>query len=423
VPDKALYNYQWGHDGAIMTQILNKSIVSNLENPDYYKKEDTNIDVIIYEHVIPEIGGNATSLVNWVKHMSKYYNITVLFNSISQNHRNTLSKYANLVAYVKQPLECDILVYNSSWGKYPDTIKFKGEPKQILHANYREVYKLNGFKYSIPKIPTKHISVSKHVSEVFEDMYNIPSKVIYNMLDPDVKVEKVLRLVTCSRLTKEKGLDNILKFAKMLRQFNKKFIWFIYGAGNIPSNFKDYPEIILMGVSYELPSYIADCDYMVHLSYSEGDPYCTKEALQVNTPCITTSYPATYEQITDEVNGYILDFDLFTKGTNEEWKKIIDKIYKKIPKFQYECNDKEIEKIWIDEVLGKPIGKLKKLPITKNTKIGKDGIEVISLVDIFYIEENKNCKKGDSLIIKTKERLDFLLGNNPSNKKYIEIRK
>ena len=58
------------------------------------------------------------------------------------------------------------------------TIKFKDKPIQMLHANYKEVYKLNGFKYPIPKVPTEHIAVSKHVSEVFEEMYNIPSKVI-----------------------------------------------------------------------------------------------------------------------------------------------------------------------------------------------------------------------------------------------------
>ena len=42
VPNKALYNYQWGHEGAIMTQITNKDIVNNLTNPEYYKKEVEN---------------------------------------------------------------------------------------------------------------------------------------------------------------------------------------------------------------------------------------------------------------------------------------------------------------------------------------------------------------------------------------------
>lgn len=54
---KALYNYQWGHEGSIMKKIIDKEIVDNLVNPEYYENKniDKNIDIIIYEHSIPEI--------------------------------------------------------------------------------------------------------------------------------------------------------------------------------------------------------------------------------------------------------------------------------------------------------------------------------------------------------------------------------
>lgn len=344
--------------------------------------------------------------------MSKYYNIVVLYKSIFSKHRITLSKYAECILYTGQALECDKLIWNSSWGEYPRTIKHKGKPIQVLHANYREVFKLNGFKYPTPKEETEHIAVSKHVSEVFEDMYKIPSKVINNMLNPEIKVEKVLRLITCSRLTKEKGIENILKFARELKKRNKKFIWLIYGNGN--TNIKEFPEIIIMGVSYDLTSYLADADYMAHFSLSEGDPYCTKEALQVNTPCITTSYPATYEQIEDGKNGYILDFDLFTKGTEEEWDKIIEKIYKKIPKFKYENKDEELEKQWL-EILGKPKG------IKREIKEQEKNFKVKSLLKINYMEEKIKAEIGTEFIVEDKERLEYLLGNNPSNKVYVKL--
>ena len=98
-----------------------------------------------------------------------------------------------------------------------------------------------------------------------------------------------------------------------------------------------------MGVSYDLPSYVADCRLFNSFIINWRDPYCTKEALQVNTPCITTSYPATYEQIVDGENGYILDFDLFKNGTNKEWFKVIDKYIIEYLKFKYISKDKEIE--------------------------------------------------------------------------------
>ncbi len=434
---KILYNYQVGHDGAIMTDIIKGNIVSNLTNPDYYKKEqkkedkNKNIDIIIYEHLIPRVGGNTTSLINWCKHMSKYYNIKVLFKSLDNYRLVQLSSYAVCELYKNQELECDKLIWNSSWGDYPDTIKYKGKPIQMLHANYKEVKKLNGFVYKTPKVETDHIAVSKHVSEVFEEMYGIKSKVVYNMLDPEVKVEKVLRLISATRLIESKGLSRIIKFANELSKRNKRFLWFIYGDGNdgISINrIKAIPNIILMPVSFDLPSYLADADYLAHFSDTEGDPYCTKEALQVNTPCLTTNYPATFEQLEDGKNGYILDFDLFDKGTEKEWDDVINKIYTKIPKFQYENKDDEIEKTWL-EILGKPVGE--HINIEKGSNI-MYRVKAIRTFPYSRFGNVKNLKRigadvpnticqGDIFEISTLEEYNYLLGNNPLNMIAIEL--
>jgi glycosyltransferase involved in cell wall biosynthesis len=216
-----------------------------------------------------------------------------------------------------------------------------------------------GFKYKTPTVITDHVAVGDNVSKVFKRMYNIDSIVIPNMLDPDVKPEKVLRLISATRLTNEKGLDRIVALCSKLKAANKKFLWFIYGDGNYAeavNRLRTIPEVILMPVSDDLTSYIADSTYFVHLSDTEGDPYCTKEALQVNVPCIVTNYPAAKEQITDGVNGYILNMDLSNLD--------IDKIYNKIPKFKYE--EVNYEQKWLD-FLGKPIGRLR----TPKTVINK----------------------------------------------------
>lgn len=411
-PNKALYNYQWGHEGAIMTKILNKEIVNNLDNPDYYNEQDEkkNIDVIIYEHLIPKVGGNATSLLRWCQHMHKYYNITVLYKDCDLFRLSQLKQYANCVRYTGQEMACDQLIWNSSWGAYPTTIKSKGKPKQMLHANYKEVYKLNSFLYKRTADDADHISVSNHVKEAFKDMYGIDSIVIPNMLEPKPKVDKVMHYIACTRLTPQKGLKRIEKWVNEHKKRGKKFYLFIYGDGNNPKDIeqlKKIPEVFLMPVSFDLPSYMADADYLIHFSDTEGDPYCTKEALQVNTPCITTNYPATYEQIEDGKNGYILDFDLFDNGTEKDWDKVINKIYNKIPKFKFKNKDGEIEQIWINEVLGKPVGELKHI---KKQKQNTMRYEAIVLKGSFYKEEEKQCEKGDILIIDTLERLEYLEG-------------
>lgn len=417
---KILYNYQVGHEGAIMTDIISGKIVSNLTNPDYYKKEqkNKNIDLLIYEHYIPKIGGNTTFLLNYVKEISKYFNITVLCKDCDPTRRKQIVKYAKLIKYKDQQLECDILMYNSSWGDYPKTITFKGKPRQMLHANYKEVLQNTGFRYKAPYEDISYIAVSKHVSEAFEDLYGYKSKVIYNILDNEVKPEKVLRLITCSRLTKEKGLIRMIKFAEELDKRNKKYLWFIYGEGNEPrviEQFNKFPNIILMPVSFDLTSYLADADYMAHFSDSEGDPYCTKEALQVNTPCITTNYPATFEQITDGKNGYIVNFEFFEKANEKEWDKLINKIYTKIPKFEFDNKQEEIVKQWLEE-LGKPVGKLIPIEKPKSTLVK-------SLVKIYFSDEDTDAKIGDHFYVNDESRLEYLLGNNPSKIKYVEVAK
>jgi glycosyltransferase involved in cell wall biosynthesis len=419
---KALYNYQWGHEGAIMTQISKGEIVSNLTNPKYYDTNDKNIDIIVYEHAIPKIGGNTTSLINWCKHMSKYYNITVLYKDCDSYRLSQLKKYAICQRYTGQNFECDKLMWNSSWGEYPSTIKYKGKPIQMLHANYQEVYKSTGFRYKIPQVETEHISVSNHVREVFKEMYSIDSTVVPNMLDPEIKIDKVLRLITCSRLTEQKGLKRIIKFTNELKKRNKKFIWFIYGEGNDTSSInliKNISEIVLMPVSFDLPSYLADADYLIHFSDTEGDPYCTKEALQVNTPCITTNYPATYEQITDGKNGYILDFALFENGTEKEWDEVIKKIYNKIPKFNYECKDEELEQTWI-KILGKPKGKLKNIEEENNMKYL---VEALNTYEERKIEDGvlKRIPDVGEQFEVDKERLNILLGDNAYKVAFVKL--
>lgn len=56
--------------------------------------------------------------------------------------------------------------------------------------------------------------------------------------------------------------------------------------------------------------YVADADYAVLLSSTEGLPYTIQEALQYGTPCIVTDIGGNTEVIKDGVNGYIVPLDM-----------------------------------------------------------------------------------------------------------------
>lgn len=109
-----------------------------------------------------------------------------------------------------------------------------------------------------------------------------------------------------------------------------------------------------MKPTLDIRNYIADCDYLVQLSDTEGYPYSILESLCLGTPVITTPIPSI-----EEMNpiGYTLPYDM---------KEIpIQDIYKKIPKVKdYKPN----EDIW-EELLDH----------TKTTYNPNDKIKVIAV--------------------------------------------
>jgi glycosyltransferase involved in cell wall biosynthesis len=388
---KALYNYQVGHKGAIMTDILEGEIVNNLKNPEYYNKN--NIELMIYEHYLNRYGGNITFLKNFIKKYSEYYNIKVIYKDSVPSTMKFIKKYAETEKWTGQTFNTEICMWNSTWGTYP---KVKAKKYiQMIHADYDEVNKLCGFEYNKPEVETTHIAVGKHVAKVFKKRYDIDCIVIPNLLNEDAKPEKVLRLISATRLIPTKGLNRIIKLGEQLNKQKRKFIWFIYGDGHDVESIKrisSIQNIVLMPVSDDLTSYIADADYFVHLSDTEGDPYCTKEALQVNTPCIVTNYPCATEQITDGVNGYILDMNLENLD--------IDKIYKKIPNFKYEMLD--TKPLWL-KALGKPVGIKRSVP-----EFNEELITIIARLRYFDMELGRDVNKGEVLQV-SEERANYLV--------------
>lgn len=151
----------------------------------------------------------------------------------------------------------------------------------------------------------------------------------------------MLKLITASRISKEKGFNRVVKLSNLLNDNGIDFVWHIYGQkkGNYYNSIKPKTpkQVLFHGYKDDIRNEIKEADYLVSLSDTEGFSYSTYEALQLLTPCIVTDYPSAKEQIEDGVNGYILDFNL----TN--WDKILkNKII--LTKFV----EKSSEKDWIE---------------------------------------------------------------------------
>ena len=99
----------------------------------------------------------------------------------------------------------------------------------------------------------------------------------------------------------------MLIFADMLRKANIKFELMIFT--NNPQEC-EYEEIHFYKQRFDIWDYLADADYTVLLSDSEGCPYTIQESLLYNVPCIVTDVGGCTELIKDGINGYVVPLNM-----------------------------------------------------------------------------------------------------------------
>lgn len=278
----------------------------------------------IYISNYNSIGGVESFVENFCKRMSKHYKITLLFDWVENN--NLLFEISDFVDVIKinktETYKFDYFVNSTAWGYSPyDNIEAK-KVIQVVHADYRHVIATWNFKYTKHEKTTHHVCVGEIVKEAFEEVTQLKcDAVIYNLLDNTFKQEDklkndILHLVTCSRLSGEKGFKRMLQLANQLDSKKIPYIWNVYGnissnfAKGIVNTFKNNPNVIFKGVTREAFKEINKADYLVQLSDTEGFAYSVYEAMQVKTPCLITPFLSGKEQITHGVNGYILPFDM-----------------------------------------------------------------------------------------------------------------
>ena len=308
--------------------------------------------IILYHNNLLKFGGVDTFVYNFVKKMSKIYNILFLYTTANAENLERIKQYVETEQYNKdKKYVCDVCICASAWGEYPETVVAKsGRYIQMVHADYIRAKEVN-FTYNKWHKTTEHIGVSEHVCKVFKSLYP-KEKItrIYNILDDVQETKPILKLISATRVSKEKGYDRMLKLAQELKKAKVKFRWTIFTNLNLygqkPFNME---EIVYMKPSHDFWDYIAEADYGVQLSDTEGYSYFINECLEYGTPVICTDFPSAHECLEDGKSGYILDMDL--KNLD------IDKIVNHIPKnFKYVPKCKEED--WI-KILNKKVARKK----------------------------------------------------------------
>ena len=372
-------------------------------------KKDENIDqkkVIIYVGYVYDIGGIESWIYYMCQNLYSYYNILLLFDSGNIIQLKRYNKYVEVEHRNRdKQYECDTLLIASNWAEFPKNIKYK-KCITTIHSDYKYFNEQLRSNLTVVKQANEIICVSKQAFDSIYELFKLKNKIIPNILGEKIKTNKILHLVSFTRLSIEKGYDRICYFVNILKNNNIKFDWKIFSdAEHWKIDKLNCPEVIFMKPTLDVYDYMVDADYVVQLSDTEAFCYTVHESLQYGTPVLVTNINASKDVIIDGYNGYKFELDMSNVDSD-----MLNKIVNNIPKdFVYDERFEELKQKWF-EVLGEPV------------KID-DNIDHFSTVNLEVIENyydvelQRDMKIGDIIEVDKLRAYELTTINNNAHMK------
>lgn len=255
---------------------------------------------IFYFIDINSIGGVETMFWNLARKYGDSHDITILYQQADPKQLERLQKLVHCVKYTGKPIKCEKAFFNFDISPI-NTVEAK-EYSVIMHSDY---HARNIRPPEHEKI-TRYIGVSQNVCKTAEEKLNCHAELCYNPIVVD-KPRKVVHLVSATRLTPEKGKNRMKILADALTAADVPFVWTVYTNDITPI---DNPNVIYCKPRLDIADYIADADFLVQLSDTEGYSYTVLEALCMGTPVIVTPCPVYAEMKLTEQNSIVLPFDM-----------------------------------------------------------------------------------------------------------------
>ena len=333
----------------------------------------TNVFYIPHFNVI---GGIETYMYELAKKYHKY-DITVVYSDGDYKQIARLSKYVRVIKYNGGIIKCKrlFIMYRCNLDIF--------EAEHIIQITHAD-YKAQNLTPNKDSRINEHYAVSKAVAETYEEVSGLPTKVCYNPLSVD-KPKKVLKLISATRLTKEKGKDRMTILANALTKANIPFLWLVFTNDR---NAIDNPNVIYMNPRLDIRDFIAGSDYLVQLSDTEAWSYSVLESLVLGTPVIVTPIPCFEEMgIKSGINGYVLPFDMKDIPIND--------IYNNIPKFEFKAPKDIYDKLLIKE---------------PSTYDPDKKVNAVCIKRYYDMEHDRHYKKDELVENISLERYEFLKG-------------
>lgn len=284
---------------------------------------------VIYFPSFNSVGGVETYCYEMALKYGNDFDITVVYRQGDPAQMRRLRDVCRVVKFKDgDKIVCDVFIFGWGWD-IMDSVEAK-EYVQTYHADF----KARGIDPCMDARVTKRYGVADNTTAGIAEHFGIEVSTMYNPYTPK-KPRKVLNLVSATRLTAEKGFGRMGILAKALEDADIPFIWTVYTdqPKRMPSE-----NMVCMKPRLDVLDFIANADYLVQLSDTEGYSYSIVEALSVGTPVICTAIPVAEEQgVIDGKTGFILPFDMSDIP--------IDAIYKGLRKFKYTPRESHYEEI------------------------------------------------------------------------------
>ena len=336
---------------------------------------------VLYVPHINCIGGIETYCYEMGLKYGEDYDLTLIFHDGDAKMLAKIGKVMRVIKYQQgDEIICDTFIFG-----YGHEIIDHVQAKRIIqtfHADYICRHLNPCFDERITDRFCVADNTTKGIREHFDWAKDIVT--MYNPYTPK-KPRKVLKLVSATRLTPEKGYDRMVNLAGQLDAAGIPFHWLVFTDSN-----RAFPNrnVTVMPPRMDILDFIADADYLVQLSDTEGYSYSIVEALSVGTPVIVTDIPVAAEQgVENGKTGFILPFDMSDVP--------VDAIYKGLKRFT--CTPRESH---YEKVLAK--GKV------KYAQEHKDIVTVQAIMRYHDLELGRVVDKGETLDVKL-ERADVLI--------------
>ena len=277
-----------------------------------------NLKNVIYFPNFNSCGGVETYCYEMALKYGKKFDITVLYRNGDAAMMQHIAEVARVIRYKPgDKIVCDVFIFGYGWeNDLFDNLEAK-EIIQTFHADYvcRHLNPCNNGRI------TKRFGVAENTTNGIREHHPWAADIV-TMYNPYTvkKPRKVINLISATRLTPEKGYKRMVQLADRLDAEGIPFHWDIYtDASNRVEPFNK--SVAILPQRLDILDYIANADYLVQLSDTEGYSYSIVEALSVGTPVICTAFPVAEEQgLVNGKTGFILPFDMTDIPVKEIYK-------------------------------------------------------------------------------------------------------